>query len=66
MKSLFMMMVSSLIAMSCEKSADRFAIVDGKRIHILDRGTKGPMVVLGSVFIGPITSEVLSNWLVSL
>lgn len=38
-------LVMYFLTIGCEKSVDRFSIVDGKRVHILDRGTGEPTVV---------------------
>ena len=45
MKNLLVLIALLLLTISCEKSADRFATLDGKKVHILDRGTGEPTVV---------------------
>lgn len=38
----------------CEKPADRFAEINGKKLHILERGTGDPVVVFLTGRIGPL------------
>lgn len=43
-----------LLTIGCERSVDRFATVEGKRVHILDRGTGEPTVVFLTGMICPL------------
>lgn len=43
-----------LLTIGCEKPVDRFATVDGKKIHILDRGNGEPTVVFLTGIICPL------------
>ncbi len=54
MKTLLTLIVLTLLTTGCEKSVDRFAIVDGKKVHILDRGTGEPTVVFLTGIICPL------------
>ena len=45
MKNVLVIIVLVLLTIGCEKPVDRFAIIDGKKVHILDRGAGGPSVV---------------------
>lgn len=45
MKDLLFLIVSLLLIIGCEKPVDRYTTIDGKKIHILDRGTGEPTVV---------------------
>jgi pimeloyl-ACP methyl ester carboxylesterase len=45
MRHILIGVIITLTIMGCEKSVDRYAIVKGKQMHILDRGTGKPTVV---------------------
>lgn len=54
MKIVSVVLVSSWLILGCEKPVDRFATVDGKKVHILDRGTGEPTVVFLTGIICPL------------
>jgi pimeloyl-ACP methyl ester carboxylesterase len=54
MKNLIIFLVSCCLILGCEKPVDRFAVVDGKRVHILDRGSGAPTVVFLTGIICPL------------
>ena len=54
MKNVIPILVLLLLTIACEKSVDRFATVDGKKIHVLDRGTGEPTVVFLTGLICPL------------
>ncbi len=45
MRLLVACLVVCFLAVSCTKSPDRFSVIDGKKIHILERGEGSPVVV---------------------
>jgi len=54
MKNILALLVLLLLAIGCEKPVDRFATVDGKKVHIVDRGTGEPTVVFLTGIICPL------------
>jgi pimeloyl-ACP methyl ester carboxylesterase len=54
MKIVLTFTVLLLLTIGCEKPVDRFATVDGKKVHILDRGTGEPTVVFLTGLICPL------------
>lgn len=54
MKKALSFIVLLWLTISCEKPVDRFATVNGKKVHILDRGTGEPTVVFLTGIICPL------------
>jgi pimeloyl-ACP methyl ester carboxylesterase len=54
MRNILALIVLLLLTIGCEKPVDRFATVDGKKVHIVDRGTGEPTVVFLTGIICPL------------
>ncbi len=54
MKNILTLIVLSLLTVGCERPVDRFATVDEKKVHVLDRGTGEPTVVFLTGLICPL------------
>lgn len=53
-QNLLVVLMLALLTIRCEKSVDRFATIDGKKVHILDRGNGDPTVVFLTGIICPL------------